>query len=95
MTVLFGDLTFPMRDHIGLRRPLRLPLLPQCNPITVFPLPPSADEISLFRRLENWKKVGAAFVHLHPPDSIGSYLPSIAWHEPVLDAELYAASYAL
>ena len=65
--------TFPTRNLIGLPRPLSLPSLPTkagFNPERVFPLPPSDNEILLFSdRSKTGGKVGAAFIHLHLPDS--------------------------
>ena len=106
---------FPTRDLVGLPRPLSLPSLPTkagFNSDRVFPLPLSDNEILLFSDgSKAGRKVGAAFVHLHPPDSttrshllppdsayppiIGSHLLSLTWHISIFDAELYAASCAL
>ena len=96
--------TFPVRDHIGLLRPLSLPSLPtkeQFDPNQVFPLPPpspsSGTEVLLFSDgSKAGSKVGAAFVHLHPSGSIiKSHLLPLPWYMSVFDAELYAASCAL
>ena len=96
--------TFPVRDHIGLPRPLRLPSLPtkkQFDPNQFFPLPPpspsSGTEVLLYSNgLKAGSKGGAAFVHLHPSGSIiKSHLLPLPWYMSVFDAELYAASCAL
>ena len=91
-----------------LRKQLFLPSLPNkadFNLNWVFALPPSGNEVLLSTdRLKTGRKVGTAFIHLHPPDSItgshpyspnsttGSRLLSLPWHMPVL--QLYATSYA-
>ena len=93
--------TFPMRDHVGLPRPLTLPSLPtkaNFNPDQVFPVPPSGHDFLLFSDGSKSRgRVGAAFVHLHPTTGsiIGSHLLPLPSYMSVFDAELYAASCAL
>ena len=63
--------TFSVRDLVGLPRPLSLSSLPikaNYSPDQVSPLPPSDNEVFLFSDgSKARKRVGAAFIHFHPP----------------------------
>ena len=63
--------TFPVRDLVGLPRPVSLSSLPikaGYNPDQVFPLPSSDNEVFLFSDgSKTGRRVGAAFIHFLPP----------------------------
>ena len=91
--------TFPVRDYIGLPRPLSFSSLPTketFNPGRVFPLPGADSETRLFDGSKSRGRVGAAFVHLHASGSIiGSHLLPLPEYMSVFGAELCAANCAL
>ena len=75
LLVPWSDHTFPMRDHVGLPRPLSLPSLPTNGGFSS-----DQGETLLFDGSNPGRKVGAAFVHLHPSGSIiRSHLLPLPW----------------
>ena len=94
--------TFPMRDRVGLPRPLSLRSLPtkaNVNPDHAFSVPPSGSDHGLpcSDGSKSRGRVGAAFVHLRPATGsiIGSHLLTLPSYMSIFDAEVYAASCAL
>ena len=63
--------TFPVRELVGIPRPLSLSSLPtkaDYSPDRVFHLPPSNNEVFLFSDgSKTGRRVGAAFIHFYPP----------------------------